>query len=66
MSAHASAFREEAEAHWVYTEGIIRRSIEAGDDEGACVILEKFIDLCRYLYVEGMIHGYGHGKEDTK
>lgn len=47
-------FREEAEAHWRYTEGIIR------------ILFRIFLVLGRYLYVRGMMHGYKHGKEEEK
>ena len=41
--------REDAEAHWEYTKKVIDRMLE----------------LCGVLYVEGMLHGYKHGKEET-
>ncbi len=39
-----------AEEHWDYTEQIILHQLE----------------LTHRLYVEAMIHGYKHGKEDSK
>ncbi len=42
--------RHLAEEHWEYTEQIILHQLE----------------LTHRLYVEAMIHGYKHGKEDSK
>lgn len=46
-------FKEEAKAHWKYTEGIIR------------ILFRIFLKLAKYLYIQAMIHGYKHGKEDA-
>lgn len=45
-----SIFRKRAEEHWKFIEGII-------------TILLK---LAKWLYIQGMIHGYKHGKEDAE
>lgn len=59
--------RADAEAHWEYTEGIIRRTIKvASQNYRPQSTTDKFIELCKYLYVEAMIHGYGHGKEESE
>lgn len=57
-----SKFREQAEAHWKYSEGIIRRCL----DLQPITEEEEIIELIRYLYIEGMVHGYKHGKEAVK
>jgi len=47
-----------AKEHWEYTKGILELTTisELSD--------EQVIDLCGHLYVQAMIHGYKHGKED--
>lgn len=40
--------RKLAEAHWEYTEHIIR----------------ELVSLAHYLYVEALVHGIKHGKEE--
>ena len=42
--------KDEAELHWIYTEKI----------------LLKMIEMCHICYVEAMIHGAKHEKEDKK
>lgn len=53
--------KEDVEAHWKYTLGVIERL----PIEGNATIDEyqKWIPLLEYLYVEGMLHGYKHGVE---
>lgn len=46
------SFKEQAEEHWKYTEGIIRRCIELDNET---------LELMKYLYVQAMIHGHKHG-----
>jgi hypothetical protein len=50
-------FREEAEKHWGYTKGLFDR-VHLED-----LVMEDIPDLLHYLYVEAMVHGFGHGKE---
>tara|TARA_Y100000310_G_C20429337_1_gene690641 strand:- start:84 stop:284 length:201 start_codon:yes stop_codon:yes gene_type:complete len=57
-------FREDAEGHWYYTVGLIERVrklmlVGGGDEE----TIEEWLELLKYLYVEAMVHGYGHGWE---
>lgn len=44
--------REDVEAHWEYTSKAIQ------------IVIDAMHDLSHYLYVEAMLHGYKHGKED--
>lgn len=50
---------ETAQAHWIYSRGIIDRIVgeEASSDD--------VLSLCEYLYVQAFIHGYKHGKEES-
>ena len=62
--------KESAEAHWKYTEGIINLCLE-WKHEGDVPIYrdmdtEEWIEVCHYLYVQALVHGYGHGVEDSK
>ena len=48
--------KTEAEKHWKYSEGLIRRIAPTlGEDE---------IAVYKYLYEQAMIHGWKHGRED--
>jgi hypothetical protein len=51
--------KEIAEQHWKYTEGIIFRLLflDTNLDRDSC---EKIIELCHYLYVAAMVHGWKH------
>ena len=40
--------REIAHEHWGYTEKVVL----------------KMFELCKQLYIDGMIHGIKHGRED--
>ncbi len=40
--------RQEAEAHWKFTEGVVL----------------KMLEVTHYTYVEALLHGDKHGKED--
>lgn len=42
--------KELAEAHWAYTETIIL----------------MMLGVAKFLYIEAMLHGIKHGKEDGK
>ena len=42
--------KELAEAHWAYTEQIIL----------------KMLEIAKFLYIEAMLHGIKHGREDKK
>lgn len=42
-------FREKAEAHWKYTFDLIT----------------QLLRTMGWLYIEAMVHGYKHGKEDV-
>ena len=45
-----SEFRKQAEDHWNFIEGIIT----------------IFLKLAKWLYIQGMIHGYKHGKKEAE
>ena len=48
--------KQEAELHWKYTEGLIRRiAPTAGEDT---------IAVFKYLYTQAMVHGWKHGREE--
>ncbi len=55
-------FRSEAEKHWQFIQGILtsQRVDREDTDQPATVSLEA----CHYLYVEAMVHGYKHAKEE--
>ena len=56
--------RELAEEHWKYTEGVIQRIVTG---KWTDVVLEKeTLSLFKYVYVEALIHGFKHGKEDKE
>ena len=44
--------RQMAEEHWWYTEGIIK------------ILFRLFLILGKYLYIQGMVHGYKHRREE--
>ena len=51
-------FREEAEKHWKYTEGLVQKLVWTD-----VVLDKKVLEIFEYLYVEAMVHGFGHGRE---
>ena len=52
-------FREEAEKHWFFIEKLLNSQCSEK------IVLDKVsIETTHYLYVEAMIHGYKHAKED--
>jgi len=57
--------REIAEAHWKYAEGIINlvSALLLHNEEEDIEISKQAKDLMHYLYVEGWVHGAGHGIE---
>lgn len=50
-------FKEKAERHWEYTEGIIKRCLTTDPEENT-------LELMKYLYIKSMLHGYKHGLEE--
>lgn len=46
-------FRDQAEKHWEYTGKLLELTGE-----------EECLDLIHFLYVEAMVHGYKHAKEE--
>ena len=50
--------RKIAEDHWKYTERFLNAVLGTED------ISPKTRRICKFLYEEGMIHGFKHGKED--
>ena len=61
--------KESAEAHWKYTEGIINLCLEWKHEGGVPIYrdmdTEEWIEVCHYLYVQAMVHGYKHGRDDS-
>jgi len=57
-------FKKEAEAHWKYTAGIIKLSHLSYIPPNNYT--KMFLKLAKYLYIQAMVHGYGHGVEDAK
>lgn len=51
----ADDFRKEAEEHWKFIEQLLNKTIDLDKESRA---------LIHFLYVEAMIHGAKHGKED--
>lgn len=51
--------RETAVAHWEYTKGIIERCVSQQMD------FDEMMGLMEYLYVESMIHGMKHGRDES-
>jgi len=49
-----------AEKHWLYTEGLIKTSLEAVGDQ----FTKGSLEMMHYLYVEAFIHGYKHRLEE--
>ncbi len=54
--------KKSVEAHWKYTEGIIKRSHLAHIPPNNYT--RMFMSLAKYLYVQAMLHGYKHGQEE--
>jgi hypothetical protein len=46
-------FREEAEKHWKFVEGLLLKF----------PIDEFHLSIIKYLYITALIHGFGHGRE---
>lgn len=59
MSAKNDCFRSEAEKHWIFIKPLLCK--EGLDESEVTVELEK----THYLYVEAMVHGYKHAKQET-
>jgi len=59
-------FKEEAEAHWEYTESVIReyQALVSGDPEW--IPFNSVLKLCKFFYVAAMVHGYKHGRDDRE
>ena len=57
--------REDAEKHWVYTEGIVRKTIEMFSEYADDDKIEPFIAMCKYIYIEVFVHGFKHHKEEV-
>jgi hypothetical protein len=51
-------FREEAKKHWDFIELLLKTYTE---EENKTTVS---MACCKMLYIEAMIHGYKHGKED--
>jgi hypothetical protein len=64
-----AGIRELAEEHWLYTRGVIEKTLGKvhSNDQEVQYLIEKFkedwIELCHYLYIEAFCHGWKH-KED--
>ena len=64
--------KEIAEEHWKYTEGIIKRGmlIENCKEKfrilDICSLDNIWLELCHYLYVAAMIHGFKHCEDELK
>ena len=65
MNKEEIDIREIAEAHWKYTSEIINlvSALLLHNEEEDIEISKKAKDLMHYLYVEAMVHGFGHGIE---
>jgi hypothetical protein len=59
-SSTSKDFKEEAELHWKYTEELIKKTLEAVDDQ----FTKGSLEMMRFLYVMAMIHGYKHAKQE--
>ncbi len=57
-------FREEAEEHWKFVEGLVIKMITGYWTE--VTMDKKVLEIFKYLYVEGMVHGYKHGTEEGR
>jgi len=51
--------RRLAEDHWKYTEEVARQMLKLYNASPNEVVLE----LCKFFYIEAMIHGIKHGRE---
>jgi hypothetical protein len=51
-------FREEAEKHWQVIETLLKNYTE---EENKTTVS---MACCRLLYIEAMVHGYKHAKQD--
>lgn len=56
------SIRDDAEKHWSYTEGVIRRALEIHCQDKLDEI-SYIIELCHYLYIEAMVHGFKHNED---
>lgn len=45
-------FRSQAEAHWTFIERLLEQQVP--------------IEKVKYLYVEAMVHGYKHAKQEPQ
>lgn len=60
----SDAFRSEAKQHWEYTRKILESSMR--NFAGVYGLeLQGTLALCETLYVEAMVHGYKHAKEEA-
>ena len=64
MPKNESPMKILAEEHWVYTSALIGRSLRLGGVGEE--LIERILDLCHKLYVDAMIHGAKHQREDSE
>jgi len=52
--------RKLAEDHWKYTEEVARQILKIYN----ATPNEQVLELCKFFYIEAMIHGIKHGREE--
>ena len=57
--------KELAELHWEYTKGVIIASLHQ-DELFHAKEVARWVELCHYLYVQAMVHGYKHKEDELK